>query len=132
MLCLLFHDALPFLSPKHLLPQNRDRKKEIEKESLECQTIIHRQASRSSTSGRGSYEQKPSPSPKSKPKNPKLRCRRCHRGSYEQSNAASEAGFGIFFLWVLLNIAKWLKYLFWVCLYFLFLFSFVECKLCLW
>ena len=41
----------------------------------------------------------PSPSPKSKPKNPKLRCRRCHQGSYEQSknsNEASEAGFGIF------------------------------------
>ena len=45
-----------------------------------------------------------SPSPKSKPKNPKLkcrklRCRRCHQGSYEQSknsNAASEASFGIF------------------------------------
>ena len=41
----------------------------------------------------------PSPSPKSKPKNPKLRCRWCHQGSYEQSknsNAAFEAGFGIF------------------------------------
>ena len=100
---------------------------------------------------------KPSPSPKSKPKNPKLRCRWCCRGSYEQSensNAASKASFGIFlrfffkiyltihgwynpknqnfFLWILLHIAIWLKYLFWVFLYFLFLFSFVECKLCVW
>ena len=42
---------------------------------------------------------KPSPSPKSKPKNPKLRCPWCHQGSYKQSknsNAAFEASFGIF------------------------------------
>ena len=31
MLCLLFHDALPFLSPKHLLPQNKDKKGDWER-----------------------------------------------------------------------------------------------------
>ena len=35
------------------------------------------------------WKSKPSPSPKSKPKNPQLRCHQCHRGSYEQKPSPS-------------------------------------------